>query len=209
MATKIDCFFLNDNQESVTVPNSQTVLDNQYSNLNLNQNFKCLNVSPIQSNSKSYNNKNCGTAATLKLPESSVSDNIEGRKNPLGLNKPSKIPDFSNLINDKTENEEFKKLWKTNSFSNTINGSTHSLRIAAYENLAKTDSFNGSKNEDLQKVKSDSIKNEKQIFTAGTFVIQNPFEFPRQENGGAKVPEVSSFKASQRLLNPNKASKYS
>uniref|UniRef100_A0A914Q8B8 Uncharacterized protein n=1 Tax=Panagrolaimus davidi TaxID=227884 RepID=A0A914Q8B8_9BILA len=79
--------------------------------------------------------------------------------------------------------------------------------MAAYENSAKTDSFNGSKNENLQKGKSDSVKNEKQIFTAGTFVIQNSFEFPRQENEGARVPEVSNFEASQRLLNPNKASK--
>uniref|UniRef100_A0A914P6B2 Uncharacterized protein n=1 Tax=Panagrolaimus davidi TaxID=227884 RepID=A0A914P6B2_9BILA len=204
MATEIGCFFLSDNQESVTVDNSQTVHDNQFSNLNLNQNFKCFDVTPIQSNSKSYNIKNC---ATLKLPGSSVSDNIEGRKNPSHLNKPSKISNFSNLINDKTENEESKKPWKKNSYSNTISGSTLSLHIAAYENSVETDSFNGSKNEDLQKVKFDSIKNEKQIFTAGTFVIQNSFEFPRQENEGAKVPEVSNFKASQRLLNPNKASK--
>uniref|UniRef100_A0A914P410 Uncharacterized protein n=1 Tax=Panagrolaimus davidi TaxID=227884 RepID=A0A914P410_9BILA len=55
-------------------------------------------------------------------------------------------------------------------------------------------------NEDLQKGKSDSTKNEKQIFTAETFVFQNSFEFPRQENERAKVPEVSNFKASQRLL---------
>uniref|UniRef100_A0A914QPK9 Uncharacterized protein n=1 Tax=Panagrolaimus davidi TaxID=227884 RepID=A0A914QPK9_9BILA len=89
-----------------------------------------------------------------------------------------------------------------------MNGNTLSLHIDAYETSAETDSFNGSKNEDLQKGKSDSIKNEKQIFTSETFVIQNSFEFPRQENGGAKVPEVSSFKASQQLLNPNKASKY-
>uniref|UniRef100_A0A914QV39 Exophilin 5 n=1 Tax=Panagrolaimus davidi TaxID=227884 RepID=A0A914QV39_9BILA len=194
MATKSDCFFLNDNPESVTVHNSQT--DNQYSNLNLNQNLKCLDVSPIQSNSKSYYNKNY------------VSHNIEGSENPLHLNKPSKISNFSNHINDKTENEESKKLWKTNSYSNKINDSTISLHIAAYENSSKTDSFNGSKNEDLQKGKSDSIKNEKQLFTAETFIIQNSFEFPRQENEGAKVPEVSNFKASQRLLNPNKASKY-
>uniref|UniRef100_A0A914Q4Y3 Exophilin 5 n=1 Tax=Panagrolaimus davidi TaxID=227884 RepID=A0A914Q4Y3_9BILA len=200
MATKIDSLFLNDNQESVTADNCQTVHDNQYSNLNLNQNLKCLDVSPIRSNSKS-------TAATLKLPGSSVSDNIERRENPLHLKKPSEISDFSNLINDKTENEESKKPWKKNSYSNTINSSTIFLHIAAYENLAKTDSFNGSKNEDLQKGKSDSFKNEKQIFTAETFVIQNSFEFPRQENEGTKVPEVSNFKASQRLLNPNKASK--
>uniref|UniRef100_A0AC35GNW4 Uncharacterized protein n=1 Tax=Panagrolaimus sp. PS1159 TaxID=55785 RepID=A0AC35GNW4_9BILA len=194
MATKIDCFFLNDNQE--LIDNYRIVHDNQYSNFNLNQNFKCLDVSAIQSNNKSYNNKICG---------SSVSDNIEERKNPSHLNKPSKIFNFSKLINDKTENEESKKLWKKNSYSNTMNDSTFSLHISAFEN--SVDSFNGSTNEDLQKGKSDSIKYEKQFFTAETFVIQNSFEFPRQENEGAKVPEVSNFKASQRLLNPNTASK--
>uniref|UniRef100_A0A914QD49 Uncharacterized protein n=1 Tax=Panagrolaimus davidi TaxID=227884 RepID=A0A914QD49_9BILA len=188
MATKIDCFFLNDNQESVSVDNSQTFHDNQYSNFNLNQNLKW-------------------TAATLKPPGSPVSDNTEGRKNPSHLNKPSKISNFSKLINDKTENEEFKKPWKKDSYLNTINGNNLSLHIAAYENSIETHSFNGSRNEDLQKGKSDLIKNEKQIFTAETFGIQNSFEFPRQENEGAKVPEVSNFKASQRLLNPNKASK--
>uniref|UniRef100_A0AC35F558 BTB domain-containing protein n=1 Tax=Panagrolaimus sp. PS1159 TaxID=55785 RepID=A0AC35F558_9BILA len=184
MATNINCFFLNDNPESVTAYNFQTVHDNQYSNLNLNQNLKCLDVFPIQSNSKSYKNKNC------------VSDNIERRENLLHLNKPSKIFNFSNFINDKTENEEFKKPWKTNSYSNTTNKSTLSLHIAAYENSVETDSFNGSKNKDWQKGKSDSIRNEKQIFTAGTFVIQNSFEFARQRN-----------ESSQRLFNPNEATK--
>uniref|UniRef100_A0AC35F0U2 Tetratricopeptide repeat protein n=1 Tax=Panagrolaimus sp. PS1159 TaxID=55785 RepID=A0AC35F0U2_9BILA len=195
MATKIDCFFINDNKELVPVKNSQTVHDNQYSNLKLNQNLKFLDVSPIQSNSKSYNKKSC------------VSDNIEGRENSLHSNKSSKISNLSNLINGETENEEFKKRWKKNIYSNTINDSTLSLHIADYENSVETDSFYGSKKEDLQKGKCDSIKNEKQIFSAGTFVIQNPFEFPRQENEEAKVPEVSNFKASQELLDPNKASK--
>uniref|UniRef100_A0AC35FEK2 Uncharacterized protein n=1 Tax=Panagrolaimus sp. PS1159 TaxID=55785 RepID=A0AC35FEK2_9BILA len=197
MATKIDYFYLNDNPESVSVDNSQSVHDIHYTNLNLNQNLKCLNVSPIQSNSKLYNNKNCG---------STVSDNIEGRENSSHLNKPSKISNFSNLINDKTENEESKKPWKKNSSSNAISGCILSLHIAAYENSVETDSFNGSKNKDLQKGKFISIKNEKQLFSAETFVIQNPFEYPRQGNEGAKVPEISNFKASQQLFNPNEAS---
>uniref|UniRef100_A0A914PU59 Uncharacterized protein n=1 Tax=Panagrolaimus davidi TaxID=227884 RepID=A0A914PU59_9BILA len=147
------------------------------------------------------------TAATLKLPGPTVSDNIERRENPLHLNKLSKISNFLNLINDKTENEESKKLWNKDSYSNAISGSILSLQIAAYENSVETDSFNGSKNEDLQKGKSNSIKYEMQLFSAGTFVIQNSFEFPRQENEGTKVPEVSYFKASQQLFNPNEASK--
>uniref|UniRef100_A0A914Q286 Uncharacterized protein n=1 Tax=Panagrolaimus davidi TaxID=227884 RepID=A0A914Q286_9BILA len=86
--------------------------------------------------------------------------------------------------------------------SGVNNNSTISLHIAAYENsveAASDDSVDGGKNNVLKKAEISVFEDwEKR------FIIENPFEFPRQqENGEATRPEVSKFKASQGLLNPN------
>uniref|UniRef100_A0A914PKU2 Uncharacterized protein n=1 Tax=Panagrolaimus davidi TaxID=227884 RepID=A0A914PKU2_9BILA len=78
--------------------------------------------------------------------------------------------------------------------------------IAAYERsveAAAPDSFGDKNNGKTRKL--GNTKDAKQILTS-TFVIQNPLEFPRQKNGEVQNPELSQFKASQRLLNPNEAS---
>jgi elongation factor 1-delta len=80
----------------------------------------------------------------------------------------------------------------------TTNGSTLSLHIAAYENEALSYMVNGRK------------KDAKHSFDVSTSVFENPFEFPRQqESGNGNMPDISQYRASQKLLNPNQKDKNS
>uniref|UniRef100_A0AC35F0Q2 Uncharacterized protein n=1 Tax=Panagrolaimus sp. PS1159 TaxID=55785 RepID=A0AC35F0Q2_9BILA len=105
--------------------------------------------------------------------------------------KPSKIISISNL-NNEIKKEKLKNDWKKDAPKNS---STLSLQIEVYENSNETVAF-----------EFDSIKKQKNTKeNVIAFNIQNPFEFLRQQNDKGFEADVSQFKASQRLINPNKA----
>uniref|UniRef100_A0AC35FEK5 Helicase ATP-binding domain-containing protein n=1 Tax=Panagrolaimus sp. PS1159 TaxID=55785 RepID=A0AC35FEK5_9BILA len=158
-------------------------LDSHHSLDDDNSRFSNLNLNqafqaPVQSLSKL--NKNQSFCA---------SDKYQEKIKPQIL----KTSNFA-IFNDETK--EIKN-GRMNFGSNTNNGSILSLHIEAYENLIE--SCDGKKDK--------VVKSDKQTFAnISTFLIQNQFEFPRQQNDEISEPEMSQFKTSQRLLNPNKVS---
>uniref|UniRef100_A0A914RBP7 Uncharacterized protein n=1 Tax=Panagrolaimus davidi TaxID=227884 RepID=A0A914RBP7_9BILA len=116
--------------------------------------------------------------------------NINGSQTNTTWKNPKKRSDYLNV-----EYKSQKKESKEGNSSNTGNSSTLSLHIADYVNSVKAVASKeiGDENVGLKR---------KSFFNS---VNQNPFEFPRQQSGDKPTePELIRFRASQRLLNPNR-----
>uniref|UniRef100_A0A914Q3K2 Uncharacterized protein n=1 Tax=Panagrolaimus davidi TaxID=227884 RepID=A0A914Q3K2_9BILA len=198
MATKDSCLFLKNKQQ--TFGNS----DSSYgtTNLNLNQSHISSHVTSIKSKNSTFKNKkfqNNDFGGSSKKP-------IEFKdKNDKTAQKicPS---EYLNLHeSEKEERNNAVNRWKKKD-SKSVNYSTLSLHIAAFENAV----------EDVEQKNIDKVstklnkkvtskdafnKNLKGIeqFSAG--ISKNCFEFIRQQQDSRNEPEVMQFQASQRLLN--------
>uniref|UniRef100_A0AC34G0S2 Uncharacterized protein n=1 Tax=Panagrolaimus sp. ES5 TaxID=591445 RepID=A0AC34G0S2_9BILA len=108
-----------------------------------------------------------------------------------------------NIIDDSSSVKERKKKVFKNDKTSSINKSTLSLHIAAYEDLVHLKPLDGENTyEKDERMKSSLIKKLKHAFSESA--NENPFEFPRTQEGDTVAdPEVMQFKASQKLLDPH------
>uniref|UniRef100_A0AC35GYK4 Uncharacterized protein n=1 Tax=Panagrolaimus sp. PS1159 TaxID=55785 RepID=A0AC35GYK4_9BILA len=186
MTTKDYCLPFNDKRNTFNVD----TFNGKYNNLNLNQRNQNSSNAFIKS-SKSFVIEKKKVLNYDYLKTDGAISNIQL------WNKSST---FISTDSEK-EDDEYKKYIKNSSSSSTL-----SLHISTYKNLneaSASDPFDGTK--ECLKQYNSIKKNAKQSFIDSISVIQNSFEFPRQqqESYEIKKPEVSQFKASQHLLNPN------
>uniref|UniRef100_A0AC34FBX6 Uncharacterized protein n=1 Tax=Panagrolaimus sp. ES5 TaxID=591445 RepID=A0AC34FBX6_9BILA len=178
MATRECCFSSKSNQNTF-------VGGGQFNNFNLNQSHKCLSAGTVFS--KHFTTKN-DDRKTLNYALLKASDLIENNysksRKSLWKESDTKIlpSEYLSIINDISDKE------KEGNHSSVINNSILSLHIAAYENS----------NEIYEKDEEKGL-----IKKWKNAIIQNPFEFPRQQENQKIEPEIMQFKASQRLLKSN------
>uniref|UniRef100_A0AC34F1V3 Uncharacterized protein n=1 Tax=Panagrolaimus sp. ES5 TaxID=591445 RepID=A0AC34F1V3_9BILA len=113
---------------------------------------------------------------------------------------PSNFLSANNYESDKNERKENK--------NSNFNISTLSLHISTYENSIEATSDSDLDERNDSKIKCSSLfkkwETAKQFNIGQALIAQNPFEFPRQQEAKeTKTPEISQFKAFQKLLNPN------
>uniref|UniRef100_A0AC34FEV4 Uncharacterized protein n=1 Tax=Panagrolaimus sp. ES5 TaxID=591445 RepID=A0AC34FEV4_9BILA len=177
---------------------ANNAFNGQYNNLNLNQNRQHLFEENIWSKSV--------TSDKRKVQNWDYND-LRVKENSTLWKKSNKnlSSSFMNLDYSFGKKDKFKK-----KESSITQSSTLALHIACYENTmeAEADSESAEK-EDLKDSKKGLIKKwdiSKQFLSGlSSPNIQNPFEFPRQqESEEARQPEVVQFKASQKLLDPKK-----
>uniref|UniRef100_A0AC35GKE1 Uncharacterized protein n=1 Tax=Panagrolaimus sp. PS1159 TaxID=55785 RepID=A0AC35GKE1_9BILA len=176
---------------SLSFPNNQIIvssdaLNGQYKNLNLNQNLQ-YSLNAFSESSKIVSTEN---GKVMHYDFDNHGD-LKSKKDFQTWKKKSAknlSPFFG--FNGVSENEKGLKKSK----NTKINSNTLFLHISAYENSREVSSFGLIKKRE----------NSKQFVIDPKLVIQNPFEFPRQQDGNVfPPPETTKFKASQQLLNPN------
>uniref|UniRef100_A0AC34F9S9 ATP-dependent RNA helicase n=1 Tax=Panagrolaimus sp. ES5 TaxID=591445 RepID=A0AC34F9S9_9BILA len=172
--------------------------NDRYRNLNLNKTHCHSNVDSNSSKTVSTYTKNGQNYDSFDVNESQkCKDSISWKKSDKKLS--TSVLDHSSIDRRKELSLNDKNL--------NLNKSTLSLHIAAYENSVEATSdanFDGNNELKTSENKSGFIKKFKQVF--GGCNIQNPFEFPRQQEGDQSMgPEVMQFSASQKLINPNES----
>uniref|UniRef100_A0AC35EXK2 WH2 domain-containing protein n=1 Tax=Panagrolaimus sp. PS1159 TaxID=55785 RepID=A0AC35EXK2_9BILA len=191
MTTKDYCLPFKDKQKIVVDDFS----NDQYSNLNLNYNHQSSDGFFVHSKSVEIKSK--------KLLNDGFYDINDSQNRNISLNKFSKTLPNSNIGYKSPRN-----LKKFKSDSKNVKNSTLSLHIAAFKNSNEALNLDKTFENFIKDGKLCSAKKWKSanyIFNCSETIIQNTFEFPRQqENDKSLDPEVSQFKASQRLFNPNK-----